>query len=108
VGAYRHGVRWVRDVPCEPARRPADPTPRQQDGRGAELLRLQGAAGNRPNLDVGDHGPGVSLLQRKLTEVGYPVPVTGTFDATTHGAAVRFQANRPRLHPATGGVGRGG
>jgi peptidoglycan hydrolase-like protein with peptidoglycan-binding domain len=67
----------------------------------------EGAPGNRPNLDVGDHGPGVSLLQRKLTEVGYPVPVTGTFDAATHGAAVRFQADRRRLHPATGGVGSG-
>ena len=79
----------------------------------ASLLAVQrdvegeGEPGKRPNLDVGDTGDGVKLLQRMLTKVGYPVPTTGTFGRLTHEAAVRFQTDRPSLHPATGGVGRG-
>jgi DNA/RNA non-specific endonuclease len=71
--------------------------------RGALIQRSfeeEGSPGHRPNLDVGDTGPGVALLQRRLG-----VPVTSTFDATTHDAAVAYQKARPSLHPATGGVG---
>ena len=59
-----------------------------------------GEPGNRPNLDVGDAGPGVSLLQRLLG-----VRTTGVFDEPTRRAVVAFQQARPELHPATGGVG---
>jgi hypothetical protein len=65
----------------------------------------EGKLGARPNLDEGDSGPGVRLLQRRLTELGYPVPVTGTFGRRTHSAVVAFQSVRPALLPATGGVG---
>jgi hypothetical protein len=77
----------------------------------AALLAVQrevegeGTRGARPNLDVGDSGPGVSLLQLKLKKVGYPVAATGKFGQGTHQAVVRFQQARPSLHPATGGVG---
>jgi hypothetical protein len=61
-----------------------------------------GAPGSRPNLDVGDSGSGVELLQRLLA-----INATGRFDETTRQAVVQFQQNHepPSLHPATGGVG---
>lgn len=46
----------------------------------------EGSPGRRPNLDVGDNGPGVSLLQRLLGATP-----TGYFDAQTRQAVDRFQ-----------------
>lgn len=62
----------------------------------------EGRPGARPNLDVGDSGPGVVLLQQLLGTAR-----SGQFGQTTHDAVVSFQANHepPSLHPATGGVG---
>lgn len=66
----------------------------------------EGTSGQRPNLDVGDHGPGVALLHRKLREHGYVVGGNQTeFSQETHNVVVRFQKDHPELHPATGGVG---
>lgn len=45
-----------------------------------------GSPGRRPNLDSGDSGPGVSLLQRMLG-----AGETGVFDAQTRGAVDTFQ-----------------
>lgn len=45
-----------------------------------------GAPGHRPNLDVGDSGPGVSLLQWFVGAA-----TTGTFDQQTRRAVDRFQ-----------------
>jgi len=59
-----------------------------------------GAPGNRPNLDVGDMGPAVSLLQGLLG-----IQPTGNFDEATRQAVVEFQEERTELYPATGGVG---
>ncbi|WP_412543480.1 peptidoglycan-binding domain-containing protein [Longispora sp. K20-0274] len=66
-----------------------------------------GAPGARPNLEQGDTGPGVTLLQQRLVQHGYVVGVGATFGPATHRAVVRFQEDHPELHPATGGVGRG-
>ncbi|MFF0086749.1 DUF4157 domain-containing protein [Streptomyces canus] len=62
-----------------------------------------GRPGDRPNLDVGDDGPGVVLLQKLLG-----ISATGLFDQATRRAVVAFQQtyDPPSLHPATGGVGR--
>lgn len=70
----------------------------QRDTKRAAIS--EGKPGNRPNLDVGDAGPGVSLLQRLLGTSS-----TDVFDETTRKAVVSFQQARPALHPATGGVG---
>jgi peptidoglycan hydrolase-like protein with peptidoglycan-binding domain len=67
----------------------------------------EGAPGSRPNLDIADTGPGVELLQRRLTQLGAQTAITGQFDDNTHAAVVTFQEARPELHPATGGVGPG-
>jgi peptidoglycan hydrolase-like protein with peptidoglycan-binding domain len=47
----------------------------------------EGAPGRRPNLELGDKGPAVTLLQRFLK-----VPMTGVFDKTTRKAVDAFQA----------------
>jgi hypothetical protein len=60
----------------------------------------EGSPGHRPNLDVGDTGPGVTLLQRLLG-----VSAKGTFDGPTRAAVIALQESRPALRPATGGVG---
>ena len=65
----------------------------------------EGTFGERPNLDLQDSGPGVRLLQQRLTAVGNPVAVSGVLDQATHDAVVAFQSTRPALLPATGGVG---
>jgi hypothetical protein len=69
----------------------------------------EGAPGQRPNLDVGDHGPGVALLHRKLAEHGYGFRGgdPNVFSQETHAVVVRFQSDHPQLHPPTGGVGPG-
>jgi peptidoglycan hydrolase-like protein with peptidoglycan-binding domain len=48
-----------------------------------------GEPGRRPNLDVDDSGPGVSLLQRLLGATQ-----TGVFDAQTRRAVDRFQSQQ--------------
>jgi peptidoglycan hydrolase-like protein with peptidoglycan-binding domain len=60
----------------------------------------EGSPGNRPNLDAGDSGPGVTLLQRLLG-----IRETGTFDQPTRRGVIAYQKARHWLHPATGGVG---
>jgi murein DD-endopeptidase MepM/ murein hydrolase activator NlpD len=55
-------------------------------------------------LRVGDHGVDVSTLQTWLSEVGYVIPVTGSFDVVTKVAVTRFQVAK-RLTPASGTVG---
>lgn len=65
----------------------------------------EGAAGQRPNLDVGDTGPAVRLLQRRLNGQGAQLRVDGVFGPRTHTAVVAFQRTHPELLPATGGVG---
>lgn len=77
--------------------------------RAAATRRLQrsaetaGQPGNRPNLDVGDTGPGVTLLQRLLG-----INQSGVFDDWTHQAVIAFQSIPTNdLLPATGGVGPG-
>ena len=65
----------------------------------------EGSPGHRPNLDQDDTGPGVRLLQRKLRQHNYLVPVTGTFGPTTRALVIRYQQDHRELHPATGGVG---
>ncbi len=52
----------------------------------AALEDQAGAPGRRPNLDVGDRGPGVTLLQRFLG-----VPRTAVFDEATRKAVDAFQ-----------------
>src|SRR4051812_17555744 len=61
-----------------------------------------GNPGSRPNLDIGDSGPAVGLLQNLLG-----LRQTEQFDAATGAAVKKFQQNHeaPSLHPATGGVG---
>lgn len=49
-------------------------------------VEQEGAPGRRPNLDVGDSGPGVALLQRMLGATE-----TGVFDQQTRNAVDRFQ-----------------
>ncbi|MFI5730545.1 peptidoglycan-binding protein [Kribbella sp. NPDC051587] len=67
-----------------------------------------GTPGNRPNLDLGDRGPGVRVLQQKLRSIkDIDCPVDGVFGQSTHDAVVQFQTRHPELHPATGGVGAG-
>jgi peptidoglycan hydrolase-like protein with peptidoglycan-binding domain len=62
----------------------------------------EGAPGARPNLEVGDQGPAVELLQRMLGVF----PVDGIFGPQTQGAVKAFQNGTPGLGPATtGGVG---
>jgi peptidoglycan hydrolase-like protein with peptidoglycan-binding domain len=60
----------------------------------------QGQPGARPNLELGDTGTGVALLQRLLGR-----RPTGVFDDATERAVIAYQEARPELHPATGGVG---
>jgi hypothetical protein len=52
----------------------------------AALDGHEGAPGRRPNLNLGDRGPGVRLLQRALG-----VPETALFDPATRVAADEFQ-----------------
>jgi peptidoglycan hydrolase-like protein with peptidoglycan-binding domain len=59
----------------------------------------EGSPGKRENMDVGDTGPGVTLLQRLLG-----ANQTGTFDAQTRAAVDRFQRQQG-WDP--GGVGPG-
>jgi peptidoglycan hydrolase-like protein with peptidoglycan-binding domain len=64
----------------------------RQAGNAAVVRMLQrsveeeGEPGRRPNLDIGDSGPGVTLLQRLLGAAQ-----TGVFDAQTRRAVDRFQ-----------------
>ena len=39
----------------------------------------------------GDRHPFIRLVQRRLTEAGYPVPETGCYDAATQAALAAFQ-----------------
>jgi peptidoglycan hydrolase-like protein with peptidoglycan-binding domain len=55
-------------------------------------------------LRMGAHGNDVTTLQTWLSDVGYPVPVSGRFDAPTKQAVRRFQLAK-RLFPASGTVG---
>ena len=55
-------------------------------------------------LRMGCHGNDVTTLQTWLSDVGYAVPVTGSFDAVTKLAVKRFQLAR-HLAPASGTVG---
>jgi peptidoglycan hydrolase-like protein with peptidoglycan-binding domain len=55
-------------------------------------------------LRVGCHGADVTTLQTWLSDVGYVVPVTGSFDTVTKQAVRRFQLAK-RLYPASGTVG---
>lgn len=105
-------------APAHPVRR-ADAAPAQDDilklqqtaGNAAVAARAQqeaeGSPGSRPNLALGDSGPGVLLLQRKLRQLGLGCPADGNFEQTTHDAVVGYQEHHPELLPATGGVGRG-
>jgi peptidoglycan hydrolase-like protein with peptidoglycan-binding domain len=52
-----------------------------------------------------NRGADVKTLQTWLTDVGYPVPVTGFFGSMTKAAVKRFQRAH-RLFPASGTVGR--
>jgi peptidoglycan hydrolase-like protein with peptidoglycan-binding domain len=56
-------------------------------------------------LRRGEHGDDVKTLQTWLSDVGYTVPVDGSFGPMTQAAAKRFQADHA-LHPVTGVVGR--
>jgi hypothetical protein len=56
-------------------------------------------------LHVGNRGTDVKTLQAWLTELGFSVPQTGFFGATTRHAVANFQS-ATALHPATGTVGR--
>jgi peptidoglycan hydrolase-like protein with peptidoglycan-binding domain len=60
-------------------------------------VEQEGAPGRRPNLDVGDSGPGVVLLQRMLGATE-----TSVFDGQTRAAVDRFQRQQ-RWDPS--GVG---
>jgi hypothetical protein len=105
-------------LPSPAVRRP-DAAPAQNDilklqqsaGNAAVAARAQeeaeGSPGHRPNLALGDSGPGVLLLQRKLRELGLGCPADGTFGQSTHDAVVGYQQHHPELLPATGGVGPG-
>jgi peptidoglycan hydrolase-like protein with peptidoglycan-binding domain len=55
-------------------------------------------------LRLGDHGVDVTRMQRWLSDVGYVIPVTGSFDVVTKVAVTNFQVTR-RLAPASGTVG---
>jgi peptidoglycan hydrolase-like protein with peptidoglycan-binding domain len=55
-------------------------------------------------LRVGDRGVDVTTLQSWLSDVGYVIPVTGSFDVVTKVAVARFQVAK-RLAPASGTVG---
>lgn len=62
-----------------------------QDGQ-VDTLSGQGAAGDQGELfRLGDSGPQVADLQRRLQAMGHPVGVTGTFDQATQTAVRRFQ-----------------
>jgi SCP1.201-like deaminase/Putative peptidoglycan binding domain len=67
----------------------------QRDAGNAAVSRIlalqrsveqEGSPDHRPNLDVGDRGPGVALLQRMVGANS-----TGVFDAQTRAAVSRFQ-----------------
>ncbi|MBI4882476.1 MAG: peptidoglycan-binding protein [Actinobacteria bacterium] len=45
-----------------------------------------------PNIKLGDCGPMVESIQSQLTVAGFPVTVSGVFDATTDQAVKDFQA----------------
>jgi peptidoglycan hydrolase-like protein with peptidoglycan-binding domain len=55
-------------------------------------------------LRVGDRGTDVTTLQSWLSDVGFVVPVTGSFDIVTKVAVAKFQVAK-RLEPASGTVG---
>jgi hypothetical protein len=59
-----------------------------------------GEAGHRPNLDVGDTGPGVQLLQSLLG-----VKQTAVFDDETRKAVISFQEAKLGPGEGSGGVG---
>ena len=52
----------------------------------ARAVKAEGSVGKRENMDIGDTGPGVKLLQRLLGVVE-----TGTFGQMTRKAVDRFQ-----------------
>jgi peptidoglycan hydrolase-like protein with peptidoglycan-binding domain len=56
-------------------------------------------------LRKGDRGDDVTTLQTWLSDIGYPVPVTGYFGSMTQAKAKTFQTDH-NLHPVTGVVGR--
>jgi peptidoglycan hydrolase-like protein with peptidoglycan-binding domain len=58
----------------------------------AQPLKLQAAAIRRlPTLSFGDSGDSVKVLQRLLSQNGYPVRVDGNFGALTETAVKAFQ-----------------
>lgn len=64
--------------------------------RGAQ----EGKPGDRPNLDVGDYGPGVARLQRLLG-----IRPSAFFDESTRRAVVAFQERALGPGQGSGGVG---
>lgn len=57
------------------------------------MFREEGRPRHRPILQVGDTGPGVSLLQFRLNQAGFEVPVTARYNAATVRALRRFHAS---------------
>lgn len=50
-----------------------------------------------PPLKKGDHGEQVKTLQKKLNNIGYKLPVSGTFDTRTMEAIKDFQSQQAKL-----------
>lgn len=76
------------------------PTSSQQK----KVSETTGKSPFRRALRRGDHGSDVRTLQAWLDEVGYAVPVTGSFGSETVSAVKSFQRSR-HLSPASGTVG---
>ncbi|WP_305800061.1 peptidoglycan-binding domain-containing protein [Tolypothrix sp. NIES-4075] len=59
----------------------------------AQPLKLQAAAiRSLPTLNFGDSGDSVKVLQRLLSQNGYPIRVDGNFGALTETAVKAFQS----------------
>lgn len=83
----------VRSSDTDPANVSTEPPPPSEPARPDPI--------QQPHLRRGDKGPAVELLQRRLNELGAPVPlkVDGDFGAKTEAAVMAFKRSRMLASP---------
>lgn len=85
-------------TPVKPVQRVVD-NPRFDQDQG-----IQDANASTDYLQLGDSGMSVRILQQGLVDAGYPLTVTGTFDAPTRAAVRQFQTDQGLTAPDVDGI----